>query len=421
MSLIMYALPVFLLLIGLEILIAKRMGRKVHRLHDSVTSLNIGFISEIFRGLQKLVTVVFYAATVNAVGMFEFDLSSPLVWILAILFYDFFYYWAHRVGHEVNFAWAAHVVHHSSEEYNLTTALRQSSTNQFFYWIFYLPMAILGIPVEAFVVAAVFSAVYQFWIHTRLIPKLGWFELIFNTPSHHRVHHGQNDYCIDKNYAGTLIIWDKLFGTFAEERDNEPVIYGALTPLKSWNPLWANFKNYIGLIQNVKTAKGWRNKLMYIFAPPGWTPDSEHLSDAADPASLVLFDPAKFTLFETPAPFWQRFYGVVAIVCTLVMIFHFMLVAGGMPIPVRLAYGALIIFNAICISRIFAGTRWAVALEAVRALVVFGALMAAVWFVKVTPAIQAVAAIALLFSLALLFKVYQESSNDLQTSKRANA
>jgi len=421
MSLIMYALPVFLLLIGLEILIAKRMGRKVHRLHDSVTSINIGFISEIFRGLQKLVTVVFYAATVDKVGMFEFDLSSPLVWILALVLYDFFYYWAHRVGHEVNFAWAAHVVHHSSEEYNLTTALRQSSTNQFFYWIFYLPMAILGIPVEAFVVAAVFSAVYQFWIHTRLIPKLGWFELVFNTPTHHRVHHGQNEYCIDKNYAATLIIWDKWFGTFAEERENEPVIYGALTPLKSWNPLWANFKNYIGLAHDVKAAKGWRNKLMYLFAPPGWTPDAERQSGAVEPAALVLFDPAKFTLFETPAPFWQRVYGVVASCCSLVMIFHFMLVVGEMPIPVRLAYGALIIFNAMCIAWIFAGARWAIALEAARVALVFGALMAALWFVQVTPAIQAVAAIALLISLLLLFKVYQESEQNLPASEGVNA
>jgi sterol desaturase/sphingolipid hydroxylase (fatty acid hydroxylase superfamily) len=405
MSLILYAIPVFVFFLLLEAWISHRRALGVYRLHDAITSLNIGLISEVFRGLQKLVTVLIYGTVVEKVGVIHFDASSPVVWVLAFFLYDFFYYWAHRAGHEVNLLWAAHVVHHSSEEFNLSTALRQSSTNTIFYWVFYLPMALLGIPTTVFAITVLISLLYQYWIHTRLIGKLGWFERVFNTPSHHRVHHGQNEYCIDKNYAATLIIWDRMFGTFEEEREDEPVVYGALTPLHSWNPVWANFKNYIGLVQGVVQLPGWRNKLMHLFAPPGWTPQTG-MPGAPPP---LRFEPAHFQRFETAAPTWQRVYGVLACAVTVLMLVHWLTLGVAAPVAQRAAYGAVIIANATLIGWVFAGLRWAVVLEAVRAALVFGVLAAGVWFTPVSSGVQAIALAALLASLALLYRVYRQA------------
>lgn len=401
MGLILYAIPAFVFFVLVEAWISHRRGLGVYRLHDAITSLNIGLMSEVFRGMQKLVTVLIYAVVVDKVGVFAFDTTSPVVWVLAFVLYDFFYYWAHRAGHEVNLIWAAHVVHHSSEEFNLSTALRQSSTNTATYWIFYLPMAVLGIPATVFTVTLLLSALYQYWIHTRLIGKLGWFEWVFNTPSHHRVHHGQNEYCIDRNYGATFIVWDRLFGTFAEEREDEPVVYGALTPLHSWNPVWANFKNYIGIAQGVARLPGWRNKLLHVFAPPGWTPQ-DGTPEAPPP---LRFEAATFRRFETASTGWQQAYGVLACATTLLLLVHWLVLGAALPVPLRAAYGAVIILNVTCIGWVLASVRGALALEAARAVVVLGALAAGLWFGPVALWAQALAAIALLASLTLLWQV----------------
>ena len=161
-----------------------------------------------------------------------------------MLLYDFLYYWLHRAGHEVNILWAAHVVHHQSEDYNLSTALRQTSTGGLLGWIFYLPMALLGFPVSVFVGVALIDLLYQFWVHTEQIGKLGWFDRVFCSPSNHRAHHAVNDRYLDRNYGGILILWDRLFGTFVEEDDRDRPIYGTRSPLRSFNPLWANAEVY---------------------------------------------------------------------------------------------------------------------------------------------------------------------------------
>ena len=163
-------------------------------------------------------------------------------WALAIVFYDFCYYWNHRLGHESAMFWASHVVHHQSQRYNLSTALRQSSSGVLLGWVFYVPMAIAGVPPEMFAVAAVVDLLYQYWIHTELIGKLGWFDRWFASPSNHRVHHAVNDRYIDRNYGGIFMLWDRLFGTFVEE--SETCTYGTRAPLNSWDPLWANLEVY---------------------------------------------------------------------------------------------------------------------------------------------------------------------------------
>ncbi|MBK7655316.1 MAG: sterol desaturase family protein [Betaproteobacteria bacterium] len=270
MSPILYAIPFFLACIAAELLISKMMGRQVYRFHDAVTSLNVGFMSETVRSMLKLASIVVYALVLDQVAVITWDVKHPAVWVVAFSCMTFSTTGRTPAGMKSTCC-GLRMIHHSSEDFNLSTALRQSSTNQVFYWIFYLPMAIVGIPVSVFVVTALISMVYQFWSHTRLVPKLGWVDRMFVTPSNHRCHHGRNPYCIDKNYGGILIIWDRLFGTYTEELDHEPVVYGTLTPLQSWNPVWGNLKNYVVLWRDMCATPGWTHKLMLVFAPPGWT------------------------------------------------------------------------------------------------------------------------------------------------------
>lgn len=393
MSPILYAIPFFLALIAIELVVAQKMGKSVYRFHDTITSLNIGFISETIRSIAKLMSIAVYALVVEQVASFIWDVKSPAVWIVSFFMYDFFYYWAHRSGHEVNLLWASHVVHHSSEEFNLSTALRQSWTNQFFYWIFYLPMAIAGIPVEVFAVTALLSAIYQFWSHTRLVPKLGWIDRVLVTPSNHRVHHGRNAYCIDMNYGGTLIVWDRLFGTYAEESDAEPVVYGILSPLNSWSPVWGNLKNFVGVWRDARRAKGWRTKLMVVFAPPGWAVAGQ----MAAPGK-----PANRNRFETPSTKWQRIYGFIASVFILCLVLDLLLSAASLSMPMRVAYTLFIAGSTGCLAMLFEGRPWAIRLEAVRATLLFGPLMGGLWFHAVTPLGRLAGGIALVISIGSL-------------------
>ena len=164
-------------------------------------------------------------------------------WLLALVFYDFCYYWLHRAGHESAIFWAAHVVHHQSQDYNLSTALRQTSSGALLGWIFYVPMALAGVPPLVFGVVALVDLLYQFWVHTEHVPKLGWFDRWFCSPSNHRVHHAVNDGYLDRNYGGVLIVWDRMFGSFQEE--DEPCVYGTRSPLNSWDPLWSNARGVL--------------------------------------------------------------------------------------------------------------------------------------------------------------------------------
>ena len=200
------------------------------------------------------------------------DASHWFTWVLATVLYDFCYYWLHRMGHERTILWAAHVAHHQSEDYNLTTALRQTSTGFLLGWIFYIPMYLVGIPAEVVVTVGSINLIYQFWVHTEHVPKLGWYEWLFVTPSNHRVHHAQNDIYLDRNYGGLFIIWDRLFGTFREEQDDEPVVFGIRGPLHSWNPVRALTHIYVDMARDSWAASRWQDKLKVWVARTGWRP-----------------------------------------------------------------------------------------------------------------------------------------------------
>ena len=301
MNPIIYAIPVFMLTVLIEAWLAKRRGLAVYDIPDALTSLHHGVISEVTGVLWKLAGLATYTLVYKNFHATELPADSLAVFAFALLAYDFFYYWQHRMGHEMNLLWAAHVVHHSSEYYNLATALRQTSTGRFFGWLFYLPMAVVGIPPTVFFTVAVIDLLYQYWVHTELIGRLGWLDRVFVTPSNHRVHHGQNDYCIDKNYGGILILWDRWFGTFADERSGEKIIYGIRKPLKSFNPVWGNFHYYVDLWKESVHATGWRAKLGVWLAPPGgWTD-----------APLAHFDTATFVGYDRKTPTAMRWYAAI--------------------------------------------------------------------------------------------------------------
>ena len=222
----------------------------------------------------KLLTLGIYTAVVSHIALIQADSfwTSLPGWLLALVFYDFCYYWLHRMGHEVGVLWAAHSVHHQSQAYNLSTALRQTSSGALLGWVFYLPMALAGVPPLVFAVVGLIDLLYQFWVHTEQVKKLGWFDRWFCAPSNHRVHHAVNDRYLDKNYGGILIIWDRLFGTYKTEDDEDPCVYGTRGLLQSWDPLWANATVYRQLAHDSWHARNWLDKARVWFKPPGWRP-----------------------------------------------------------------------------------------------------------------------------------------------------
>jgi sterol desaturase/sphingolipid hydroxylase (fatty acid hydroxylase superfamily) len=288
------ATPFFFLLIALELWVARRRGLAgAYRLNDSVNSLSLGVMSQVTNLFVKALTIGLYAWVFEHVALGEWPADSWWTWLLAIAFYDFCYYWNHRLGHESAVFWASHVVHHQSQRYNLSTALRQTSSSALLSWIFYVPMAVAGVPPQMFAVAAIIDLLYQYWIHTEVVGKLGWFDRWFASPSNHRVHHAVNDRYIDRNYGGILMLWDRLFGTFVEE--SERCVYGTRAPLESWDPLWANVEVYADLARRSRHAGRWRDRVLVWLKPPGWQPvtatGTAWRKPAFDVASVRTYDP----------------------------------------------------------------------------------------------------------------------------------
>jgi len=274
--LIGYAVPLFLTLIVIEATATLWNPRLRYERRDTFASLAMGVGN-------VLITLAIAGAKIPALyWLYEhrfFELGTGLgVWVIAFVADDFTYYWFHRASHEVRFLWAAHVNHHSSEHYNLSTALRQSWTTPFTTFLFYGWLPLFGIHPLMVLTTTSVSLIYQFWIHTEAIERLGWFERVFNTPSHHRVHHGSNVAYLDRNHGGILIIWDKLFGTFTPEL--APVRYGLTTNLTTFNPVRIAFHEWAALWRDMARVADWGTRLKYVFCPPGWSPDGSTLTSA---------------------------------------------------------------------------------------------------------------------------------------------
>ena len=292
MNYIALAIPVFFLLIGVELVFTRLLERDTYRLSDSVGDLSCGLLQQVTEVFLKTSVFAAYVFVYESWRQFEVPASASWAWASCYLGYDLLYYWYHRLSHEVNAGWASHVVHHQSEEYNLTVALRQSAIPV--SWVFYLPLALVGFPPQMFLVVSTIDTLYQFWIHTRLVGRLGPLEWVLNTPSHHRVHHGRNPRYIDRNHGGTLIVWDRLFGTFAEERE-EPV-YGITKPLASFNPLWANLHYWVEMWDVARRTARPLDRLRVLWARPGWRP-----ADLGGPLQPPEVDRSSYVKFDVPA------------------------------------------------------------------------------------------------------------------------
>jgi alkylglycerol monooxygenase len=267
------AIPFFALMIAIEAFLVIRSNREPVDRKDTWNNILIGFVSVAFGALFALVTSNFYLWAYSS-APFKMPMDTWWAWTILIVADDFAYYWFHRFSHEVRFLWNFHVVHHSSEQYNLSVAVRQSWFSGVSHWIFYIPLAFAGFPFESFVFIHGLNLIYQFWIHTKLIRRLGPLEWVFNTPSHHRVHHGVNEQYLDKNYAGIFIIWDRLFGTFVD--DKEEVRYGIIKPVNSYNPLWINLHGWFEMADSMQNAKGFVPKLKCILG----SPNMDHVDSA---------------------------------------------------------------------------------------------------------------------------------------------
>lgn len=378
MNPILFAIPVFLLTVLIEAAIAARVKPGAYDLADTIGSLNFGVMSQLAGLGTKLLAFGLYVAVYNAAHLAAWPQTSLAVGIVALIFYDFCYYWVHRAGHEVAVMWAAHVVHHSSEYYNLSTALRQTSTGALLGWIFYIPMAVAGVPPTLFLVVGLIDLLYQYWVHTELIGRLGPLDRILVTPSNHRVHHGQNDYCLDRNYGGILILWDRLFGTFAAERAGEAIIYGVRTPLRAFNPVWGNLHVYAELWRGCVAAKGIKAKLAVWLGPPG--------GGGKAPAA---FDPTAFTRFSTTQPKDVNAYVVAQYVVGNLALVALLIQIGTMATIEALAWGLLIASGLLTQGALLEGARWARAAETARLLLagvavalaprVVGIVLAAPW------------------------------------------
>jgi sterol desaturase/sphingolipid hydroxylase (fatty acid hydroxylase superfamily) len=280
-NLVELAVPGFVLLIVLELVGSRILHRGDYESGDAAASLLMGFGNTI----QSLLTGgLVYGAMTLVYRVRLLDLPWAW-WVWGLLYFgeDFAYYWFHRLSHERRVWWASHVNHHSSQHYNLTTALRQTWTGPLtLTWIVWLPLPLLGFPPEMVLFQQGISLLYQFWIHTELIDRMpAWFEAAFNTPSHHRVHHATNPRYLDSNYAGILIIWDRLFGTFVAERTDDPCRYGIVRNLGSFNPLKVAFHEWRAILRDLEGSHTRRERLGYLFGPPGWRPDGFGRTSAA--------------------------------------------------------------------------------------------------------------------------------------------
>jgi len=375
---ITYAIPFFFALIGVEAAVSLAQGRPYYRLHDSISDLACGITDQVVGLFLKAALFGGYLAcygfvTSRGLNLVEVGAYSPAgQWAAALALFlgvDLAYYWFHRIAHEWNAPWAGHVVHHSSEEYNLTVALRQGALQSAFSWVFYLPLALLGFPPLWFLAMSAFDTLYQFWIHTRVIGRLGPLERVLNTPSHHRVHHARNPQYLDKNYAGALIIWDRMFGTFEPEVE-EPV-YGLTKPLNSWNPIWANLHMWADLWRDMRQAPRWRDGVRVWIARQGWRPPGlppNPPAPAVDPATAVRYD-------VRPGPA-MTVYVAAQFVVTLafaVLVLAFGERDGDRLVPAVL----LVVWSLSNVAGLTEGRRWAVPSEVVR--MTFVALLVAAW------------------------------------------
>jgi sterol desaturase/sphingolipid hydroxylase (fatty acid hydroxylase superfamily) len=392
---VVLAIPVFILLILLELVITRVQEKEYYRLSDSINDLSCGIIDQV---LEIFLKTALFAGYIFIYGHYRLASvpGSVAAWVLCFLGVDFLYYWFHRTSHEVNAFWAAHVVHHQSEEYNLAVALRQGALQSSFSWIFYLPLALIGFPPLMFLTVSSIDTLYQFWIHTRAIGRLGPLEWVLNTPSNHRVHHGRNPKYIDRNHGGILIVWDRLFGTY--QREEEEPAYGITTPLASWNPVWANLHYWVELAAKARRTSRLADRVRLYLKPPGW-----------QPAELGGFQPApevdpRYVKYETAAPVGLALYVFVQFLVVLAGATALLFRQDALSLGLRSAGAVFIVVTLVALGGLLDRRPWAFSLEALRVCAVAIAMAVAVKTGTLSVTVSALVAAAALGLLAWLMR-----------------
>lgn len=313
---LLIAMPVFLLLVLFEKWYGWRKGKETVRTMDMISSLSSGITNVTKDVLGLSIAIISYGWLADHLAIVKVP-DGWLTYVIAFIALDFAGYWTHRIAHEYNFFWNNHIIHHSSEDFNLACALRQSiSSIVKLFTIFLLPAALFGVPEQVVAVVAPLHLFAQFWYHTQHIKKMGWLEKIIVTPSHHRVHHALNPEYLDKNYGQIFIFWDKLFGTYQEELDSVPAVYGITRPVRTWNPVKINFMHLWLLIQDAWRAQSWKDKLRIWLMPTGWRP-----KDVEEKYPVFkIEDPYHFEKYEPAVPATVRWWSLFQILICLLLI-----------------------------------------------------------------------------------------------------
>ncbi len=402
---VLIAIPMFIGLILLELIFEYFTQNKTYRISDAFTNISTGMLSQVSGLFVKIVTIGVYIFLYENFAIWNIP-NNWLTYIVLFFAYDLCYYWFHRKSHEISLFWGGHVVHHQSEDYNLSVALRQSSTSFLFAFMFYLPLAILGFDPTTFVIVSGLNLLYQFWIHTEHIDKMGWFEVIFNTPSHHRVHHARDPKYIDKNYAGVFIIWDKMFGTFKEEEERPN--YGITVPLKSWNPIYANFAHYIDLFKQSSKAKNLIDFFKILFKKPGWMP--HYLGGYKQPQDVDK----NYKKYDTPIPFSLKIYLLLQFVFTIAAVMYFLIEVNYFPSLPKVLYASWIVLITLSIGLLAENKWWAYLLELFRLtstialfyfIQAYGFMLDKVWLDYGLPIFVL---FSILFLISILYLSYKE-------------
>jgi sterol desaturase/sphingolipid hydroxylase (fatty acid hydroxylase superfamily) len=381
---IVLSIPIFFVLIGIELIAERLTHQKLYRLPDAIANLSCGITSQLSGLFLKIFAIGVYQLLHENFNMVVWD-RNWIYWVSLFLLADLAYYWAHRMSHEINLFWGGHVVHHQSEDYNLSVALRQSSLQVIWTFAFSLPLAFIGFQTLDFALMSAYITLYQFWIHTEMINKMGWFEFVFNTPSHHRVHHGRNPKYIDKNHAGTLIIWDKMFGTFQPEEERPT--YGITKPINSWNSVWANFSHYAEMGKDLKRIPTIWDKVRYLFKKPGWLP--EYLGGYR---SAPEVDKSNYKKYETPSALTLNLYVLFQYILCLAGTAYFLNNASKFALQEKAYITVLISIVVVNCGVLFENKKWVIYAEWIRVILypaiafvlVYNSYLASFWWIAAT-------------------------------------
>ena len=359
-----YAIPFFIVLIAIEYGASCFMHLKVNRLFDTISSLSSGVTNVLKDILGLSIAIISYKWMVEHLAIFSIN-TSWILYVLAFIGLDFAGYWSHRFSHEINLFWNRHIIHHSSEEYNLACALRQSVSEVFaVFTILFLPMALLGVPTSVVAVVAPLHLFAQFWYHTRLIDKMGILEYILVTPSHHRVHHAINPIYMDKNYSQIFIIWDKLFGTFQPELKEEVAVFGVSKPVKTWNPWLINFQHLWQLYKDAWRTNSWYDKLRIWVMPTGWRP-----------ADVAAKYPIQYTTdihhrhkYDTSASMFMNIWMVLQFIISLVLMMYLFNNIGEFAYSSILLYGIFIFVTIFSFTSLMDGSWMSIPAEVIKTI-----------------------------------------------------